>query len=154
MNKKTSRILILSFIIILMTVAIFNFNFNAIYDDESKITKNYNSCFSKSTNTKKFDSTISGILELSGMKKIWEYNSDSDEEVELTYNLSTHNGEIKLVLIEANSNLTTILENNNLRESNEIKTITFPVKKGQNRIKLVGRDAKFDYSFEFDKGKL
>ncbi len=88
------------------------------------------------------------------MKEIWDYTTDIDEEIELTYILSTDKGDAKLALIDDDGIVTTLIDTVDLEESDNERTITFPVTKGQNRIKLVGRDAKINFSFEFDKGNL
>lgn len=155
MKKKKLIILpILLISIVLLTGCFKVIDFDTIYDDDKAISKSYNSFNMTNPQTNIKDNIFYGTLTLSGMKEIWDYTTDIDEEIELTYILSTDKGDAKLALIDDDGIVTTLIDTVDLEESDNERTITFPVTKGQNRIKLVGRDAKINFSFEFDKGNL
>jgi hypothetical protein len=126
-----------------------------IYDDDSKICKEYDTFGMDGSNEKVGQGVYKGNLKISGDTTIWEYESDKDLDLEVPYSLSVKSGKGKIVLISPDNKVTTLIEKNNKAENEEKASITVPIKKGNNRIKLVGyKKANMDVEIHLDKGKF
>jgi hypothetical protein len=109
-----------------------------VYNDNSKIASESNT-FGLDESEQTIESgTYKAKLKLSGSGTIWEYESDSDVDREVPYILSVKSGKAKIVLISPDNAVTNLVENTDKATMNETTTITVPIKKGNNRIKVVG----------------
>lgn len=86
--------------------------------------------------------TLSGYIFFSGVKTIWEIDSEKDQDVSLSYNLSM-DGDFKIILVDSNNEVTEIEDNYN------IDTATLHLTEGTNFLKIVGLEATGDISLKF-----
>lgn len=128
---------------------------NSLYSDESKISSNNNSYSLNDIKQTVSKQEYTGQIEFSGMDTIWRFNAESESEVKISYSLSVTNGIAKLILINPNGELETIVESNEIVEGDDLVSTTLVLKKGQNRIKLVGKDnAQIDLQFKVSDGEI
>ncbi|ONI45501.1 hypothetical protein AN642_01505 [Epulopiscium sp. SCG-B10WGA-EpuloA2] len=90
-----------------------------------------------------------------GKSTLWTYNVPEDMELEISCLLSVEKGLAKLVLINPDKTVITILESTPDTSSAEIITKTLLLKKGRNKIKLVATDkAEIIYELYIDEGNF
>ncbi|WP_157453633.1 hypothetical protein [Clostridium sartagoforme] len=70
------------------------------------------------------------------MDTIWSIISENDAMISINFSSDIELGTFKVVLIDPNNNITNILEQS--QEGTEV----YKVKKGNNRIKIVAKEAK------------
>ncbi|MDI9216471.1 MULTISPECIES: hypothetical protein [Clostridium] len=124
-------------------------NEKCIYNDNSKIVlinDNYSYLDKKGINE---NSNTDIYFKFTGMDTIWQVISNHDAEIHIKYNSNIESGKFKVVLIDSDNNITNILEQSQLGDS------TYSVKKGINRIKIVGSrttgNLKMDISIRKDE---
>ena len=111
-----------------------------IYKDDKKIVSEVDSFNIRNAKHVNDKEGYDGELYFEGMDTIWAIDSNEDSDIEISYLLSVSKGKAKLVLIKPNGELETIVESDKeMKEDSNIET-TISVKKGKNRIKLVGKD--------------
>ncbi|MGL4737740.1 MAG: hypothetical protein ACRCW2_09840, partial [Cellulosilyticaceae bacterium] len=69
---------------------------------------------------------------------IWTYEATEDMTLEMTYVLNAIKGNVKLVLINPDGSLTDVIERSDQATFTDYATSTLSIKKGTNRLKLVG----------------
>jgi hypothetical protein len=110
---------------------------SSLYSNDSEISSDTNS-FNLDNEEQSIDGQeYIGKLEFEGMDTIWRYNAENDMDIKLSYLLSVNKGKAKLVLINSAGELETLVENKDNIIQNDMETITVPLKKGENRIKIV-----------------
>lgn len=149
--KKIIAVLLL----IALLLSVPGCDLSAIYDDDARIAKTGDSSSTSGTR-KSLGGNYSQTGKITGSRTIWRYNAGSDGEVTITFRLSvTDGGKAKLVLISPDDEVFIILENADHTVYTESQTQTLQVKKGLNRIKIVGYDApRIDFEFHADAGHL
>lgn len=75
-------------------------------------------------------------FDFNGMYTIWEFDSESDHELNFDYEINLEFGEIRLVMIDPNNNVTDLLDEYINPETLGNKSIN--ITKGNYRIKLLG----------------
>ncbi len=92
-------------------------------------------------------------MKLSGSGTIWAYESSSDFDLKVPYILSVKSGKAKIVLISPDNTVVNLVENTDKATMKETTSLTLPIKKGNNRIKLVGyKKADIDIELHIEKG--
>lgn len=136
--------------------ACFNNPMTAVYDSDIKIAGPSNTY-----NLTNIDQSIDGqnyicnVERFEGMDTIWTYEAPADETSELNCLISVSSGKLKLVLIEPDNTLTTIVELTAETEQENSQTFPLNLKKGENRIKVVtGADTQFDMELSVPVGTL
>ena len=100
------------------------------YDNEKGIAGQTNS-YNLTNNT------VSGSAEkMEGMDTIWNYTSPDDTEVTLSWKLSVSSGKAKLVLIDPDGNLSTLVECEASAGGEQNGSGTFEIKKKRERTGL------------------
>lgn len=117
---------------------------SAIYDDDARIARQADSHASNmsaySQNGGELSMTARAFI---GAKTLWRYTAPEDGEVAVDYVFEAREGgRAKLVLIGPDGAVSVLAESTGEAEVEEIRTVSVPVQKGSNRIKLVGDDAK------------
>ena len=109
----------------------------SIYSDESKIIKEADSYsyIIRTGSTKDNISTI-GFKTFNGMETLWTINTEERGTLTIDYDTVIEQGKFKLVLINPNNEVQTILENE------QSGTATIEMIKGKSRLKIVGLDAR------------
>ena len=100
--------------------------------------------------------TVFGSAEkMEGMDTIWKYEASEDTEVTFTWKLNVSSGKAKFVLIDPDGNLSTLVECKAESGGEQDGTETFEMKKGENRVKLVGAEkTSLEYEFTADEGNV
>lgn len=94
-----------------------------------------------------------GKLKLSGSGTIWTYESSSDINLKVPYLLSVKSGKAKIVLISPDNTIVNLVENTDKATMKGTTSLTLPIKKGENRIKLVGyKKADINVELHIEKG--
>lgn len=149
------RIIFIAIIIIIVSLFIGcgNSAVNNIYNDNNKI-KSEADTFSLNESEETIESGVyKGKLKLSGSGTIWTYESNEDIDLKVPYTLSVKNGKAKIVLISPDNKVINLVENTNKATIDGTTSLTVPIKKGDNRIKVVGYEkADIDIELHIEKG--
>ena len=126
------------------------------YDNEKGIAGQTNSYNLTNYSGSQDENTVSGSAEkMEGMDTIWNYTSPDDTEVTLSWKLSVSSGKAKLVLIDPDGNLSTLVECEASSGGEQEGLGTFEIKQGENRVKLVGaEETALEFEFTADKGDV
>lgn len=90
-----------------------------------------------------------------GMDTIWNYEATDDMVLEITYLLNAVKGKVKLVLISPDGSLTNVIERSDYGTFTDYATSTIPIKKGTNRLKMVGsKDCSVQFELTIPCGKF
>jgi hypothetical protein len=129
---------------------------NATYDDDAKIAKTGDSSSSSMSSSSSIGNNYKKTITLTGTQTIWRYNAKDDEDVAMSYMLSvTKGGKAKLVLITPDSEVITLIENTDNTTYDEMQTHTVSVKKGVNRIKIVGYESpRIELKMHIESGRF
>lgn len=113
---------------------------NAIYDDDAKIAKTADSHFSQlSVYNRENNKYNMSAQAFTGAKTVWSYTAKNEGDVTFSYLLSvSKGGKAKLVLITPNNEVIILSENADNTTTDEMQSQTISLKKGKNRIKIVG----------------
>lgn len=126
------------------------------YDNEKGIAGQTNSYNLTNYSGSQDENTVSGSAEkMEGMDTIWNYTSPDNTEVTLSWKLSVSSGKAKLVLIDPDGNLSTLVECEASSGGEQEGSGTFEIKQGENRVKLVGaEETALEFEFTADKGDV
>lgn len=126
----------------------------AVYDDEKQIAGSSNSYSLINVKQTTEDGHFTASAEkMEGMDTIWDYEAEEAAELDITYTLNVYSGKLKLVLINADGELSIIAETD--AEMQEPVQDTFQVESGKNRIKVVaGEDTRFDIDISISAGRF
>lgn len=126
------------------------------YDNEKEIAGQTNSYNLTNYSGSQDENTVSGSAEkMEGMDTIWNYTASDDTEVILSWKLSVSSGKAKLVLIDPDGNLSTLVECEASSDGEQEGSGTFEIKQGENRVKLVGAEkTSLEYEFTADEGDV
>lgn len=154
MNKK-----ILWVIMILLVLGLSGCRTNpmlAVYNDDSKIASDSNSYNLINDEQSIENQNYEGSIEkFEGMDTIWTYDAMEDITLDMAYQVSVHTGKMKLVLIAPDDTLTTIVEVTPKTTMKNIENTTLELKKGKNRIKVVGgKNTKLDIDISIPEGEF
>lgn len=81
-----------------------------------------------------------------GMDTLWKYRADEGEEAGLSYTLGVGKGKVKLVFINPDGEVITLVEcqSEDGQGTSKSGECPLPIREGENRIKLVGEDNSED----------
>lgn len=82
------------------------------------------------------------IGKFDGRETLWEANCSSATWVDITLVFTLDEGKAKLVQIDEDGNVSTVVECTPDSEVNELTTYSIQLKEGKNRLKFVGYDCK------------
>lgn len=125
----------------------------AIYNNDARIASDGNSYnfyadVDQDWEDSSYTATVNGM---DGMDTVWSCNADDDSIVEIDFDMGLSTGAAKLVFIDPDGKLETIVECSS--EGAETGSKAVKIKKGNNRIKLVCRDkAELDMALSIDTG--
>ncbi|WP_291580319.1 50S ribosomal protein L7ae [Clostridium sp. UBA6640] len=156
MNFKKRKILVIMTIIMITLLIGCGDNFmDRVYNDDDKIASDSNTFGVDESDETIEEGIYKGKLKLSGSGTIWIYESDEDFDLQVPYTLSVKSGKAKLVLISPNNTVATLVENTAKSSVEENTALTIPIKKGINRIKLVGyKKADIELELHIEKGEF
>lgn len=152
-HKKRILLFFMAIIMGTLLIGCADTSMNVLYNNNSEIAKDYNS-FSLNRCEETVDKNVyKGKLKLTGHIIIWDYESDTDLDLEVPYKLLVKKGKAKIVLISPDNKVVTLIENTSKSSNKENTSIKLPIKKGNNRIKLVGFDnADIQVELHIDRG--
>lgn len=152
-SKKRIVLLTTTIMMISLCLGCGNNTMNKIYNDNSKIA-NVSDTFGLDESTETIKSGIyKGKLKLSGCGTIWTYQSSTDFDLKIPYTLSVNSGKAKIVLISPDNTVVNLVENTDEATIKGVTSLTAPIKKGNNRIKVVGYEkSDIDIELHIDKG--
>gem|GEM_PF-1651873 len=131
------------------------FDVNSIYSNDEKIAEDESSYNMFQATQNISDTSYEATFKIEGMIKIWEYDSEANEKIDISYMLSTTTGKAKLVLIEPDFEVRTIIENVSERTQTEMELSTFSLKEGRNMIKLVAyNQSNVDLEIKINAGEF
>lgn len=111
----------------------------SVYNNNDKIASDSNSYNLNIEDQNVDGQNFIGIIKnIEGMDTIWTYEADKDMELDMTYLLKVSSGKFKLVLISPDKSVTNIIEMTRESDVTDYATSTLKIKKGLNRIKMVG----------------
>ncbi len=134
-------------------IGVGNSTMNKVYNDNSKIADVFDTFGIDESKQTIESGSYKGKLKLSGSLTVWSYESSEDIELEVPYTFSVKGGKAKIVLISPDNTVTTLIENTDKATVDGQTTLTVQIKKGINRIKLVGyKKSEIDVELHIDKG--
>lgn len=123
-----------------------------IYSDDEKKTADSDTYGLDFEETVQKDNTYTGKLKISGTYSLWEFACDEDQDVTISYQFEVESEKGKLVLISPHNKVEVITSG---ESTDELKTKTLSLKKGKNRMKVVGKDkAEISFKLVTDKGSF
>lgn len=127
-----------------------------VYNDEKALAEDYSSYNLTNFSGSQSENTVSGLAEkLEGMDTIWKYDAEEMTEVKITYSLTVTSGKAKLVYVDPDGTVSTLLECSAGEDVGQSEAETLKVKEGENRIRLVGAEGTgLEYEFTADKGEV
>ncbi len=156
MNFKKRKILVIMTIIMITLLIGCGKNFmDRVYNDDSKIANDSDTFGLDESDETIKEGVYKGKFKLSGSGTIWTYESDEDFDLQVPYTLSVKSGKAKIVSISPDNTVVTRVENTAKSSVEGNTTLTIPIKKGINRIKLVGyKKADIELELHIEKGEF
>ena len=148
--------IVLIFLVCLLAGFSFGRDNNDTYNDDAKIASSGDSSSTASSSVLVLGDDYKQTAVITGTRTIWRYKTDHDVDITISYLLSvTEGGKAKLVLISPDDKVTILIENADNTVYDEMKTKTISLKKGLNRIKIVGYEKpKFELKLHIEEGRL
>lgn len=152
-SKKRIVLITMSIMIISLLVGCMNTTTNKVYNDNNKIAS-VSDTFGLDESNETIESGIyKGKFKLSGSGTIWTYESSTDFDLQIPYTLLVKSEKAKIVLISPDNTVVNLLENTSDFTIEGATSVTAPIKKGNNRIKVVGYEkADIDIELHIDTG--
>lgn len=123
---------------------------NAIYDNDKKIANKLNSYnyTNLSNNELKDDRCHYKFGKFSGMDTIFNIQCEKNDNLHYNYDLDLKEGDFKVVLIDPNDKVIKLVDKTGKNNSD------YKTKKGNYRIKFVGKDASAEITFTIKKKEI
>lgn len=152
-SKKRIVFIDMTIMIISLLIGCGNNTIDKVYNDNIKIAS-VSDTFGLDESKETIESGMyKGRLKLSGSGTIWTYESNSDIDLKVPYILSVKSGKAKIVLISSDNTVVSLVENTDKATMKGTTSLTVPIKKGNNRIKVVGYEkADINIELHIEKG--
>lgn len=136
------RIVLLCLLCLMMTACSNEFA-KREYDSDEKIAQNTDHyakevSVANSTN-EEYSLTVS---KFNGRETLWEKTIKENQDIEIDFDLSLSKGQAKIVYIDSDDNVTTVIECLPETSTDGFVTKALPLKSGKNRLKIVGYDCE------------
>lgn len=113
------------------------------YDSNTKIAKQEDRYAKESSIFNPIDGGYSlTISKFDGRQTLWSTTVNEEQEMEIDFSFSLSKGHAKIVHIDADGNVTTLLENTPETSTEMIETKSVSLKSGENSLKIVGYDCE------------
>lgn len=113
------------------------------YDSDEKIAQNADHYAKKVSVSKSINGEYSlTISKFNGRETLWEETIKENQDVEIDLDFSLSKGQAKIVYIDSEDNVTTVIECLPETSTDGFVTKTLPLKRGKNRLKIVGYDCE------------
>lgn len=119
-----------------------------IFDNDDKITSQWDSYSYLYCAGENKDSETDLAFRFTGMDTIWKITSENNVDILMKYDSQISHGNFKVVLIDTDGKIINLSEQSMVGE----KIVT--LKKGENRIKIVGKDAKGQFKLKIESNGL
>ncbi len=139
--KNLVKILLLTFLCLLLAACSNEFA-KLEYNSAEKIIQADHFAKSFSVGSKKDNEASFSIRKFDGRETIWENQLSEAQELTMEFALSLSGGQAKIVHIDPNDKVTTMIECSAEASADETTRIVLSMPKGQNRFKLVGYDCE------------
>lgn len=96
------------------------------------------------------------VSKFDGYETLWSDKVAEEQEMEIDFSFSLSEGQAKIVHIDGDGNVTTVIECSPESCTDELVTKTVLLKSGKNRLRIVGYDCEdidLEMLFEFNKGQ-
>lgn len=154
MNKNIKVLLVIIFLTVLVGTFVFNpimkrlfsgFNQNNIYNNDKIIAGSADSYSYLSRQGQVKDNVAELSFQLTGVDTIWSFSTTESKNMTLHYDIKIKQGQFKVVLVNANKEVITLLE----EEGKD--SIDFSLEPGKNVIKIVGKKALVELYLKIDE---
>jgi hypothetical protein len=122
-------------------------SYDDIYEDNNRIVSVADSYSYRNRVGESKNKRTKLSFKLTGMETLWAIKSDYNTNVRIEYSSQVKKGQLKLVIIHPDDTIKTIFEGSGAN------TVNVPVKKGTNRIKIVGKNATGEIDFTIQTSK-
>ena len=144
--------ILLSFLCLLITACSNEFA-AAEYDDNKKISQNDRYAKEMSVFNAEDGGYSFTASKFNGRETLWTQSLKAYQDIEIHFKFSLSNGKAKVVHVDGEGNVTTLIECTPDTSTDGFVTKTVSLGSGQNRLKLVGYDCEdVDLKLLFDEG--
>lgn len=113
------------------------------YDSDEKISQIQDHYTKEKSNSRSTNGEYSlTVAKFQGRETIWKKTLKKDQDMETGISLQLSKGKAKVVHIDGNGSVTTVLECTPDTPAEEAVTKTIALKSGKNRLKIVGYDCE------------
>lgn len=92
------------------------------------------------------------VSKFNGRETLWTKKLEKNQDIEINFSFHLSKGQAKIVHIDNDNNVTTVIECVPNTSTDEFVTKTVSLKSGQNRFKIVGYDCEdIDLKMQFSK---
>ncbi len=136
------RIVLLCVLSLLMTACSNEFA-KREYNSDEKIAQDADQYAKEvSVSNSKNDEYSLTVSKFNGRETLWEKTIKENQEIEIDFNFKLSKGQAKIVYIDSEDNVTTVIECLPETSTDGFVTKTLSLKSGKNRLKLVGYDCE------------
>lgn len=141
-KRKKRRIILLALLCLLITACSNEFA-RRDYDSDEKISQKANHYSKASSMFRSIDGGFSfTVSKFDGRETLWEKTLKEDRDIEIEISFRLSEGKAKVVHIDSEDNVTTIMECQPESSTDGFAAETVSLKKGKNRLRIVGYDCK------------
>lgn len=122
------------------------------YDSSDMISDSNDRCKKEGSAFTVIDGGYSLVAsKFDGRESLWSKTIDEEQHIEINFSLNLSQGQVKIVHVDVEGNVTTLIECTPDTSTDGFVTKTVLLKNGQNRLKIVGYDCKdVDLKMMFD----
>ena len=139
--KNLVKILLLTFLCLLLAACGNEFA-KLEYNSEEMLVQADHFAKSFSASSQKDNELSFSIGKFDGRETIWENQLPEAQELTIEFTFTLSGGQAKIVHIDPNDKVTTVIERSSEASADETTRIVLPMPQGQNRFKLVGYDCE------------
>ncbi len=113
------------------------------YDSDEKIAQNEDH-YAKEVSVSNYinDEYTLSISKFNGRETLWEETIKEKQDIEIEFSFNLSKGQAKIVYIDNEDNVTTLIECTPETSTDEFVTKTLSLTSGKNRLKIVGYDCE------------
>lgn len=120
------------------------------YDSNAKIAESEDRYAKSGSVTNRYDDRVDLTVEkFDGRQTVWSKEYSENQDVEIEFSLTIISGKVKLVHIDDDGNVSTIVECTSDSIVDQTTEYTVSMKEGSNRLKIVGYDCQ-DIDFHME----
>lgn len=113
------------------------------YDSADKISRSEDRYVKENSAFTPIDGGYSLVVsKFDGRETLWSKIIDEEQSMEIDFSLKLSQGQVKIVHVDAEGNVTTLIECSPSTSTDGFETKTVLLKSGMNRLKIVGYDCE------------